>query len=229
MSVVVVGGCGHVGLPLAITLADAGLHTVAFDIDAVAVDVVNGGTMPFLEAGAHVVLTRVLANGSFLASTSPETISVADVIVVVIGTPVDDHLNPDPNEVVRALEECIPFMRDGQLVVLRSTVFPGVTARVEQTLHDRGIAVDVTFCPERIAEGQAMSELSNAAADRRGEESAVGRSAQRRSSRAWDQRRSWSLTEEAELAKLFTNTWRYIKFAAANQFYVMANNRGLDF
>lgn len=113
-------------------------------------------------------------------------------------------------------------------MVLRSTVYPGVTALVERTLVEWGLAVDVAFCPERIAEGKAMTELFSlpqivaARSDRVRERAAA----------LFGLLTSEIVPlepEEAELAKLFTNTWRYIKFATANQFYMMANDKGLDF
>ena len=159
LDVLVVGGCGHVGLPLALAFADRGLQVGAYDIDPVAVAKVESGEMPFDEAGAPEVLARALAQGRFRATTVPATVSTAENIVVVVGTPVDEHLNPDPLAVPAAVEALIPHLRDGQLIVLRSTVYPGVTALVERLVAGSGIAVDVTFCPERIAEGKALQEL----------------------------------------------------------------------
>jgi UDP-N-acetyl-D-mannosaminuronic acid dehydrogenase len=169
-----------------------------------------------------------LAAGRFAATSDIRSVSEADAVIVVIGTPVDEHLNPDPDAVVSALRVCLPHLRNGQLIVLRSTVYPGVTARVERVLADSRLAVDVAFCPERIAEGQAMTELFSLP-------QLVGARSDEVYERAADLFgalgiASVSLTpEEAELAKLFTNTWRYIKFAAANQFFIMANDKGLDF
>jgi len=113
-------------------------------------------------------------------------------------------------------------------VVLRSTVYPGVTALVERHLAAKGLVLDVAFCPERIAEGKAMEEL-------RSLPQIIG--ANTESARARARALFGTLTdtlidtspEEAELAKLFTNTWRYIKFATANQFLMIANDHGLDF
>jgi UDP-N-acetyl-D-mannosaminuronic acid dehydrogenase len=113
-------------------------------------------------------------------------------------------------------------------MILRSTVHPGVTALTERMLSARGLDLDVTFCPERIAEGRAMTELFD-----------LPQMVAARTERAGDRAEKFFRTltdqivrlqpEEAELAKLFTNTWRYIKFAAANQFWMMANDAGLDF
>jgi UDP-N-acetyl-D-mannosaminuronic acid dehydrogenase len=226
--VVVIGGCGHVGLPLAIAFADRGARVGIYDVSQAAVATVNSCEMPFDEPGATDVLRRVVAEGRLLATTDPAMVGTAEHVVVVIGTPVDEHLNPDQQAIPNALSGCAPYLRDGQMLVLRSTVFPGVTALVEKMIAGLGVSIEVAFCPERIAEGKAMTELFElpqivSARSPKG----VGRAA----------KLFGMLTtsvvemtpEEAELAKLFTNVWRYIKFATANQFYMMANDRGLDF
>lgn len=226
--VVVVGGGGHVGLPLAIALADRGSKVAVYDIDAATVGTIMSGVVPFKEPGAQEVLARVISEGRFSASTDPAVVGTAEHVIVVIGTPVDEHLNPDPNAIPLALEDTSRFFKDGQTLILRSTVYPGVTALVEKMIAAQGLDIDVAFCPERIAEHTAMVELYSlpqivSARTERGRERAAALFS--------------TLTdkivhlepEEAELAKLFTNTWRYIKFAAANQFYMMANERGLDF
>src|SRR4051812_418321 len=226
--VAIVGGCGHVGLPLAIAFADRGASVAVFDINEEAVSTVSAGRLPFLEPGASEPLARVLANGRLAASTDPAVVAGADAVVIVIGTPVDAHLNPDPHAVSRAISQVAPYLRNGQLLVLRSTVYPGVTAHVEATLRQLDLTLDVAFCPERIAEGRAMVELFELP-------QIVGTRTDAARERASALFRRLTDTiieltpEEAELAKLFTNSWRYLKFAAANQFYVMANDHGLDF
>lgn len=226
--VVVIGGAGHVGLPLAIALADRGSTVAVYDLSERAVATVMAGTMPFSEPGAQPVLQRVLADGRLVATTDASVVGTARNVIVVIGTPVDEHLNPDPNAIPAALDACSVYFRDGQMLILRSTVYPGVTALVEKMIARLNIDMPVAFCPERIAEHKAMEELYSLPqiVSSRSESGRV------RASELFG-----TLTEtivhlepeEAELAKLFTNTWRYIKFAAANQFYMMANDRGLDF
>ncbi|MEA2618537.1 MAG: UDP-N-acetyl-D-mannosaminuronic acid dehydrogenase [Chloroflexota bacterium] len=226
--VVIVGGCGHVGLPLGIALAHRGLRVVLYDVNDAVVPAVNAGCMPFLEAGAPEMLRRALANGLLRATTDPSVISGAEHVVTVIGTPVDRHLNPHPQSVPLAIEDFGHHLVGGQLLVLRSTVYPGVTRMVEKLVAQLGVDVDVAFCPERIAEGRAMTELTQ-----------LPQIVSARTPRAL--RRSAALfgnltdriielePEEAELAKLFTNVWRYIKFAAANQLYMIANDYSVDF
>jgi UDP-N-acetyl-D-mannosaminuronic acid dehydrogenase len=158
LDVVVVGGCGHVGLPLAISFAAQGLRVAAFDTNAASVERVNTGQMPFDEPGAAQVIAEVV-DRTFFATSDPSVIGRADCVVVVIGTPVDEHLNPDPEAVPRAVSDLLDQFVDGQLLVLRSTIYPGVTALVERLIEQRGRHIEVAFCPERIAEGMAMTEL----------------------------------------------------------------------
>jgi UDP-N-acetyl-D-mannosaminuronic acid dehydrogenase len=226
--VVVIGGCGHVGLPLAIAFADRGASVGIYDVSEQAVGCVNAGRLPFDEPGAAGILERAVGDGRLRASTDPSMVGSAEHVVVVIGTPVDEHLNPNQQAIPRALGGCSRYFRDGQLLVLRSTVFPGVTALVEKMIARLGVDMDVAFCPERIAEGKAMTELFElpqivSSRSGRGQERAA-----KLFGLLTDSIVELS-PEEAELAKLFTNVWRYIKFATANQFYMMANDRGLDF
>jgi UDP-N-acetyl-D-mannosaminuronic acid dehydrogenase len=216
-----------VGLPLGLAFADRGLRVTLFDINPVAVAQVGAGGLPFDEPGAAEVMARV--GGRTLDATSdPACVATAENVVVVVGTPVDEHLNPEPHVVPRAVEALADHLRDGQLLVLRSTLYPGVTAMVERLVAALGKDVDVAFCPERIAEGRAMTELFElpqlvaARTDRATERSA-------KLFRALTAQVVPLEPEEAELAKLFTNTWRYIRFAIANQLFMIANDFGVDF
>ena len=225
--VVIVGGCGHVGLPLGLAFADRGLEVALFDINTEAVEHVSRGVMPFAEDGAEQVLRRVVSS-RLIATTDPSVVSTAENVIVVIGTPVDEHLNPDPNAVSHAVEQMSDDLRDGQLLVLRSTLYPGTTALVEATIAQLGKAVDVAFCPERIAEGKAMTELFELPQI----VSSRQQSGLDRAEKLFGNLSSQMVRmqpEEAELAKLFTNTWRYIRFAIANQLFMMANDFGLDY
>ncbi|MGC1185195.1 MAG: nucleotide sugar dehydrogenase [Candidatus Dormiibacterota bacterium] len=228
LDVVVVGGCGHVGLPLGLAFASRGLRTAVYDINEAAVGTVSSGQMPFDEPGASDVLRKVLDDRSFQATADPEALSRADAVVVVIGTPIDKHLNPEALEVPGEIAKLTAHFADGQLLVLRSTLYPGVTSMVERQLAAAGRQIDVAFCPERIAEGKAMVELFSLP-------QLVSGRTERARSRAAELFRHLTdqiiaLTpEEAELAKLFTNTWRYIKFATANQLFMIANDFGLDY
>ncbi len=157
--VVVVGGCGHVGLPLAIALAERGVTVRIYDISAEAVGMVNAAQMPFAEPDAAAALKRVIAEGRLEATTDPAIVAGAGHVIVVIGTPSDGHLNPDHSAIPRVLDGCARYLTDGQLLIVRSAGYPGVTAQVEKMIADLGITLDVAFCPEPAAEGRAMTKL----------------------------------------------------------------------
>ncbi len=225
--VCVVGGLGHVGLPLGICLADAGKRVIAYDINPKAIETVSQGEMPFLEKGATEVLRRVL-NKTFFVTDDKRSISQSHFIVVVIGTPVDEHLNPQFTLFKKFFDGIIDQLRDDHHIIFRSTVFPGTTRHIKKYLESKGIFCKISFCPERIAQGNAMEELKVlpqivSSFDKEGEKEAG---------------ELFSLLTdeiiyltpiEAELAKLFTNVWRYIQFAISNQFYQICAENGVDF
>ncbi len=225
---VIVGGFGHVGLPLAVSLAGGGLNICALDINADVQKIILAGEVPFAEAGCREILQSALAAGTFHTSLDARVVADADVVVIVIGTPVDPHLNPEFGPILRILDSLLPHLHDGQLLVLRSTVYPGTTDRIKQRIVESGKDVELAFCPERIAEGHAMEELRTlpqliSSYSAQGVERC----------RALFAPLTTDVVEltplEAELAKLFTNTWRYTLFAAANQFFMLANDHGADF
>lgn len=212
--VAVVGGCGHVGLPLAIALASRGAAVAVYDTSQPAVAAVRAGRLPFAEPGAAPALAAALTAGTLIATADPAVVAAAEHVILVIPA--------------AGLAELAPLLRPGQLVVLRSTLSPGGTARAEKLCADLGADVDVAYCPERIAEGRAMTELFELP-------QLVGSRTQRGLDRAARLFRLLtpavlSLSpEEAELAKLFANAWRYVSFAVANQLYAIANDNGLDY
>jgi len=228
LDVVIVGGCGHVGLPLALSLADCGYRVGIDDIDAVKIEQVRSGSVPFLETGAEDMLRKLLPTGRLVLAADPGLCSRTDTVILVIGTPIDEFMNPSVRIFDRVLDELIPHLRGGSTVVLRSTVFPGTTDSVERRLRAAGIDAEVVFCPERIAEGHALEEI-------RSLPQLIGASSDaafEKASRLFERLgvgvvRTTPL--EAELAKLLTNTWRYMKFAIANQFFQIAHRSGLDY
>ncbi len=227
-AVAIMGGGGHVGLPLGIAFAAEGLDVVLYDLNQTTVDLINDATMPFLEPGAPDKLSEAVESGRLVATTDPSALSDVENVVVVVGTPVDEHLNPDPWAVRRAIADVADHLRDGQLLVLRSTVFPGVTALVEALIVERGLDIEVVGAPERIAEGRAMTELYELP-QIVGSRTESGRKRAEELFSHLTGRIVHLEPEEAELAKLFTNTWRYIKFATSNQLFMIANSYGLDY
>ena len=229
LDLVIVGGCGHVGLPLALSLADAGYRVGINDVDQEKIELVRAGIVPFRETGAEALLARLLPTGRLELSRDPAMLERTQIVILVIGTPIDEFMNPSVRIFDNVLDQLTPHLQHGSLVILRSTVFPGTSETVERRLRAAGIEADVAFCPERIAEGHALEELRTLP-------QLVGVNSDQafaKASAVFERLGVVSIVRttpiEAELAKLFTNTWRYMKFAIANQFFQIVNRSGLDY
>jgi UDP-N-acetyl-D-mannosaminuronic acid dehydrogenase len=225
--IAIVGGCGHVGIPLALAFASKGLDVSMLDISEEAVSRINGGSLPFKEEGADVLLQAHIGK-NLRATRSPDVLKKSDVVVFVTGTPVDEHLNPKIHDVIKVMSAYLPYLNTRQLVVLRSTIFPGVTRIIEEMLKEKLGAANLAFCPERIVQGKGIEEIFNLPQLVSG----VNKKSENEAAKLFSSIAPKIIRikpEEAELAKLMTNAWRYLEFAIANQFYMMVEKQGLDF
>jgi UDP-N-acetyl-D-mannosaminuronic acid dehydrogenase len=225
--VCIIGGAGRVGLPLSLALADKNKKVLIHDINETALRIINQGKMPFKETGAEAVLQKVI-NKSLITTSDFNLIKEAKFVIVIIGTPVDEHLNPKFNSMKNFFIDLTPHLHEDQIIVLRSTVYPGSSEKIRTILKNKLPNIEVCFCPERIAEGKAMEELFSLPQIVSGfDETAIRETG--------DLFKCLTKTIlivrplEAELAKLFTNSWRYIQFATANEFYMIAEEYGADF
>jgi UDP-N-acetyl-D-mannosaminuronic acid dehydrogenase len=225
---VVVGGAGHVGAPLSIVLASKGFRTLIYDISRLALDTLAGGKLPFLEEQGEPLLNALLKEGMLGFSDNVADIRGVPYVILTIGTPVDEFHNP----VLRVLTDCmdtlLPHLSDDQTIILRSTVFPGATDFLDGYLKSRGRKTLIAFCPERVVQGKAIREIQSLVQMISGTTPAAEESAARLFSRV--AHKAVRLKPmEAEFAKLFCNAYRYMQFAIANQFYMLASHAGLDY
>lgn len=223
-----VGGAGHVGIPLVLAFAEAGLTVNINDLNEATLATLRSGKLPFIEHGAAPLLASALANNKLIFSSSPSEISRVGPVIVTIGTPVDEFLNPVQKAVQDCIDDLLPHIADDQLLVLRSTVYPGTTAWLDSYLKQLGRKLKVAFCPERVVQGHGIKELRMmpqivSGMTKQAEEEAV----------ALFSKIAPELVVikpiEAEFAKLFSNAYRYIEFAATNQFYMIAKSAGADY
>jgi UDP-N-acetyl-D-mannosaminuronic acid dehydrogenase len=227
-SVCVVGGAGHVGAPLAIVLASHGFRTLIYDTNPASVEQLASGKMPFLEADTEELLGKVLRGGLLSFTSRAADIARVSYVVVTIGTPIDEFHNPELRVIRECIDDLLPHLSEGQTLILRSTVFPGVTDYVHQYLERNGKNVLVAFCPERVVQGQAIRELQDLPQIISGTTPEAEESAGRLFS-AIAPKIVRMVPKEAEFAKLFCNAYRYIQFAATNQFYMLVEAAGLDY
>ena len=231
--VAVIGAAGHVGLPLALVLAEHGNETVGIDINAAAVEEINDGTMPFYEEGADVLLRECLATGTFTMTTDLSRTKDADVIIIILGTPVDNNFNPILAGLVRLIDDLCPFLHWGQQIVLRSTVSPGTTDRIKRTIEkktgmEEGKDFDLIYAPERVLQGKAIQEITHLP-------HLIGAYSEESFGRISEFFGTFSSATqhymkpvEAEIGKLITNMARYVSFALANEFHMVADLHGAN-
>lgn len=223
----IIGGCGHVGIPLGLAFASKNFQVSLIDRNVSAVEQINQGHLPFKEDGAEELLQRHCGK-NLNATTDTSIVAEQDVVVFVTGTPVDEHLNPKVHDVLHVVSEYLPLMNPKQLIILRSTIFPGVTRIIANLLSTRLGMANLAFCPERIVQGKGIEEIFSlpqlVSGVSKESEDAVAELFSSIAPKVIRLR-----PEEAEIAKLMTNAWRYLEFAIANQFYMMVEKKGLDF
>ena len=224
-------GVGRVGLPLALFIADKGYKVLGIDVDQEKVDIVAEGKMPFMEEGASDLLKKYINKSLFVSTDFSSTVK-ANVIILTLGTPVDENMNPSLVQIDRALEALSPHFKKNQLLILRSTVSPGTTQYVKSYISKIGKFIIgknffLAFCPERIAEGNSLKEIAEIPQIIGG----VDRNSTQKASKFFKSLKIEVNTADdvsAELAKLFTNMYRYINFAIANEFMILTGNYSRD-
>ena len=226
--VCIISGFGHVGLPLSIAFALKGLKTCAFDISPEKKELIESRKMPFLEEHGEEMLVKAIASGNLFLSTEKSVIRNSNSVIITIGTTLDEHGGPKLTVIEDMINQYSEEFVDGQLIVLRSTVFPGTTNRIIGLFKSMSKKVKVSFCPERIVEGQALKELFELP-QIVGAVEKEDYIASEKLFRVLTKEILMTGTVEAELAKLLSNSWRYIKFSAANQFYTLCDEADVDF
>ena len=229
-------GIGRVGLPLALSFAQAGVNVIGIDRNPEHVELVNSGVLPFIERGAEPLLKEALDSGTFTATTdATNTVAAAEVVILTVGTPLNQDLRADTSQLVSALTEIGSALSSGTLVITRSTISPGTTERIVAPTLEKlsglhlGEDLFVAFCPERIAEGKAVEELRELPEIIGGADEASADLAES-VFRLLGKDKLLHRTDptSAELAKLFTNVYRYVNFALANEYALIAEHYGKD-
>ena len=224
--ITVVGGAGHIGLPLSIVFANKGFDVAILDKNLEAMEMAKKGIMPFKEKDGTKNLKKALKK-KIKFYNNPSNFISNSTVVITVGTPVDDFLNPDMGQIKDCIDTLIPYLKKNQLIILRSTVYPGTSDWLFKYLSKRK-KCDVAFCHERVIQGYTFDEIEKLP-------QIIAANSKKAEKRATDifskisKKIVYSSLKEAEFSKLFSNAFRYTQFAVANEFYMLADKAGLDF
>lgn len=211
-------GLGRVGLPLALSFASKGLRVLGVDKDSARLEGLREGRMPFDEPGTDELLARVGSSVTF--SERAADAAEASSIVLTVGTPTHSHIEIDMGDIRSVLDDLLPLLTPGHLVVLRSTVAPGTTEFVAGYLEKhRGFVVGedvfVAHVPERIAAAKFLAEIETLPCIVGG----VGTGSGARAAELFSVFSApivQTTPVQAELAKIWANILRYATFALPN-------------
>lgn len=229
---VAVVGLGYVGLPLAVSFAEAGFEVMGVDVDARRVELLNRGESDIADVEGERVKALVTKK-KFSASSSYSVIERCDAIVICVPTPLRKNRDPDISYIISATDSFIQFAREGQLVVLESTTYPGTTREVmEPRLRQRGFVVGNTiflaFSPERIDPGNRQFGVRNTPKVVGGITEDCTRLSAILYGAAVDQVVEVSSPETAEMAKILENTFRAVNIGLANELALLCERLQLD-
>ena len=234
MKVAVIGAGGHVGFPFSCVIANAGHTVYGIDVNQHAVDELNRGMVPYVEEGAVDILRDNLNKERLLFTTDFDFIKDADVVAIMIGTPVDGEGNARLDDLFNFLDyNLIPRMKHKQLIVLRSTVSPGTTEVLRKHINNQTQWVEgkdyyLVFCPERVVQGKSIVETTKLP-QIVGAFNDFSYKAAKDFFGTFITNQIFQLTpKEAELGKLMTNMYRYVTFAFANEMWMIGEKHGVN-
>lgn len=235
--IITVVGCGRMGLPTACLLAEAGFRVICFDINPQIIDWINNGVSPFSEPGLDKLLKKNLKEGRLTATTDPKiALSRSDVVIITVNVLMDEKGRPDYSNLERACKDIGLNLRPGTLVIVESTVGPGVTeSLIKETLElssglKAGENFSLAFSPIRAAIGRVLHDIANyprvlAAIDK--QSLAAARAILKTVIKGEIIEVSNIMT--AEVVKLFENIYRDVNLALANELAKFCEKAGIDY
>jgi len=227
-SIVVIGGAGHIGLPLSLCIAKEGLPVSIYDLNKEVLKKINDGIFPYKEEGGRYLLKKILKKKNFSISSQISEIKKKNIIIICIGTPIDEYMNPVHSVIKECIDQILPYLEKDQLIILRSSVSPKTTEWVSKYINNKKKGIDVVYCPERVVQGETIKEIREIP-------QIIGAFNQKAFTKALkifskiSKKVVKATPLEAELSKLFCNAYRYIEFSISNQFYLISEAAGIDF
>lgn len=225
-------GQGYVGLPLADTFAESGVHVLGFDVIQEKVDSINRGES-YIQDVSTERLKRWVDVGLIEATTDFSRLGECDAISICVPTPLSKSKSPDMSYIEAVLLEVVGNLRAGQLIILESTTYPGTTDElVLPQLEATGLVVGqdfyLAFSPERVDPGNPKYGVKNTPKIIGGITEECTKRAVELYSHALDQVHQVKGTREAEMVKLLENTYRAVNIGFVNEFAKMCDTLDVD-
>lgn len=226
-------GLGYVGLPLAVEKAKAGYRVIGFDIQQKRVDMVNQG-INYIGDVVNSELEKIVKSGHLTATTDYSRIAEVDAVAICVPTPLDKHQQPDISYVENSAKEIAKYMKQGTLVVLESTTYPGTTEEVLKPIFEQagfrcGEDFFLAFSPERVDPGNKQFKTKNTPKVVGGVTPVCTRLAATMYRNVLESDvHEVSSPRVAEMEKIFENTFRNINIALANEMAILCHKMGID-
>lgn len=240
MATILCVGVGHVGLPLSLKFWQAGHAVTLVDIDQTKIDALRAGRMPFREDGCEEIIAAAGRDSRLLPVTYDDpgfvpAVQAADYVVMTLGTPLGADYSFRFDQYFHVLDCIAPHLRRGVTLVVRSTVAPLFTRNVVSARlgSERdwvpGVDFFPSFCPERLLQGNALQDIDDLPEIIGADDPETAERAAALFCTLGPHKQCLHVsTVEAELAKLFLNTFRYTLFGLANEFALSAEQYGAN-
>ena len=224
MKNVAVVGFGYIGSVIGAVLASRGCRVRGVDLNAQLVADISAGRCPLPEPGLAELVETQVAAGRLSATTDMAAVAGADMIVITVGTPLSDSFDADLGHIRAACGAIAPHVHDGQVIVIKSTVPPGVTRLMADEILRPKARVLMAFSPERLAEGNAIAEFNRLPIVVGGIDAASTAAA----GAFWREVMGVEVIEvtspeAAELVKLADNQWIDLNIALAHELALLAD------
>ena len=222
----IIGGAGHVGFALGLIFSSKGFNVSLIDKDRSNIKKINSGKIPFLEENSQKLLKTMIKKKRIYATNQLRKVIESKFIIVCIGTPINNKLNPNLRGFINFFYQLKKFLKKDQIIIIRSSIYPGICNKIYKIIESK--CKNLSYCPERIVQGKAILELPKLPQLVSGK----NKKAILESSKLFRKvckKIIYTKVIEAELVKLFSNAYRYINFSISNQFYMICQNQNLDF
>lgn len=221
--IAIIGGAGHIGLPLGMLFAAKKKKVILYDKDSINLNKISNGKMPFLERGGDEFLKK--NKKRIFTTQNKDDLKDVKILIVCIGTPVKKS-KPDLEFFFKLFKEIKPYITPEKLLVIRSSIYPGTINEIQKYLGKN--FKNISYCPERVVQGNSIIELPKLPQIVSG----LNPKSIKLSKNLFKmicKKIIITSVLEAELIKLFSNAWRYINFSIANQFHDICENFSINF